>query len=306
MEKIATLAAAFLCILAVHAHEGDTISAPAPPCTAAPEAHAALLPDWTEHRWLFGVWGRQNILDTYLSPLEYTGTTHGTLHRSERPAHWGRGVSTVMQMGTTFAYDHSPTDDSKALDLQLAIGGGFTRSWRPATGLRIAAGGLLQGSGGFTYNISNGNNPVQARLALELVPTTLCEYDFRLLRHALRARIQMDLPLAGMMFSPRYGQSYYEIFGLGQRDRNIRLTTPFSAPSARLLATMDIPVGNATLTVGYHADVRQSKVNALKRHAWNNTIVLGFVRHVRRVKAKEARTARKHSASESGLNATQP
>lgn len=251
---------------------------------AASDSLQSVKPRITEHRWLFGLWGRQNLLDTYLSPLTYKGTTHGTLHRTERPARWGKDFRTIMQMSSGFVYAHSPTDDAKELDFQLTLGGGVMKSWAFGNDWRVAVGSLVQGSGGFTYHIANGNNPVQARLALEVVPTASAECSFKCLRRTLKARMQVDAPLFGAMFTPHYGQSYYEIFSLGQRDRNIRLTTPFSAPSARLLATLDFPLRGATLTLGYHADVRQSHVNSLKRHSWSNILVVGFVRHVKRVK----------------------
>lgn len=239
----------------------------------------------TEHRWLFGLIGRQNVLDTYLSPYEYTGSTHGTLHRTERPAHFGTGAEKiVMQMSTNFSYDKSPTEDGKIIDLNITLGGGLTHDFRVTPRLRLIAGGLLEGFGGFTYNTRNGNNPAQVRLQADLAATAAAEYDFRCFHRTFRARLQGDMPLVGVMFAPHYGQSYYEILNLGNRDHNVRCTYPGNAPSFRILSTLDIPLRKITLTVGYHADIRQSYVNDLKRHGWSNQLVLGFVRHVRHVR----------------------
>ena len=238
----------------------------------------------TEHRWLFG-WGAENILDTYLSPYEYRGVSYGTLHRSERPAHWGGGrVRTLMQMCSNFSYDHSPTEDGKELDLQLTLGGGFGYTWTLRPHLRLLAGGLLEVSGGFTYNTRNGNNPAQGRLQLGLTPTASLDYAFSLWKRRWNWRTQIDVPLLGAMFSPNYGQSYYEIFSLGHYDKNVRFYCPTNSPSVRLLTTLDVPLRRVTLTFGYHADVRQSRVNGLKRHAWSNQIVVGFVRRVKKLK----------------------
>ena len=82
------------------------------------------------------------------------------------------------------------------------------------------------------------------------------------------------------MFTPNYGQSYYEIFSLGHTDRNVVPTTPFSAPSLRFLSTVSIPLRRACITLGYKADIRQSSVNRLERHAWNHTFVIGYSRLV--------------------------
>lgn len=256
-------------------------------CCVVSLSCAAALPDSlrvTEHRWLFG-WGWQNVLDTYLSPYEYTGTSHGTLHRSERPARFGGGkLQTVMQMSTNFSYDKSPTGDGKLLDVNLTLGGGLQRVFRPAPRWRLTAGALVEGFGGFSYNRRGGNNPAQVRLQADVAAGAAAEYSFPLFRRTGRLRLQADAPLLGLMFAPHYGQSYYEIVGLRDYDHNVRFTYPGNAPSFRVLATWDIPVGSSVLSVGYHADVRQSKVNGLKRHGWSNQLVVGFVRRVHRVR----------------------
>ncbi|MBR1593867.1 MAG: DUF3316 domain-containing protein [Alloprevotella sp.] len=239
----------------------------------------------TEHRWLFGLVGSENILDTYLSPLSYTGMAHGTLHRSERPSRLGDGRwDVVFQSVTNFSYTSSPTDDGHYFDGQGTLGGGLVRVWMPSEHWRMTAGALLQGTGGITYSTRNGNNPVQGRLGAELAPTATCEYDFHIGRMPLKARAQLDVPLVGAMFTPRYGQSYYELFSLGHYDRNVVLSHPFNAPSARLLTTLDFRIRHTVLTVGYEADIRQSHVAGLKRHAWSHTLVVGFVRRMKRIK----------------------
>ena len=57
----------------------DSTKAPAP-CPVESTA-----PSITEHTWLFG-FGKANVLDTYLSPLEYTGPALSLTHRSDRTA----------------------------------------------------------------------------------------------------------------------------------------------------------------------------------------------------------------------------
>lgn len=234
-----------------------------------------------EHVWLYGV-GRANVLDTYLSPMEYTGTSLGFVRRTERLARWGRGRVTVQGLFTgNVAGLSSPTDDGKEWDGQFSASFGWLCNWRPHPSLRLAAGGLAGMSTGFTYNTRNGNNPAQGRLSAELAASGLADYAFRVAGRPFSARLQLDIPLLGGMFTPAYGQSYYEIFSLGHYDHNVRLTHPFNAPSFRMLLTLNVPLGRATLSAGYHCDVRQSDVNFLKRHIWNNQFVIGYVRYVR-------------------------
>lgn len=227
---------------------------------------------------LFGI-GAANVLDTYLSPLEYTGSTLSFDLLTQRLARWGKGRWGVTARYTfDVAYLHSPTDDGKAWHGNLAAAGGLLRHFRPAPRLRLSAGATAGGALGFTYLVRNGNNPAQGRLAAELSATLQGEYAFLLFHREAGALLRLDAPVLGAMFTPAFGQSYYEIFSVGESDHNVRLTHPFNAPSARLLALVTLPVLGAHLSVGYSADVRQSHVNHLKRHDWQNRFVIGYTR----------------------------
>ena len=235
-------------------------------------------PSLTEHQWLYGV-GYVNVLDTYLSPLTYQGPSLSVWHRSERLAKWGKGKVTVQgNFGGQASYIKSEADDDKAWDGNINAGVAWHRNWRPVESLRLAAGGFLNLGMGFTYLLKGGNNPAQGRLHLEGGFSGIAEQDFHIRKYPMTARVQLDVPLIGAMFTPNFGQSYYEIFSLGHYDKNIRATHPFNAPCARFEATLRFPVAGAVLTAGYLGDVRQSHVNHLKHHAWNNAFVIGYVR----------------------------
>lgn len=67
------------------------------------------------------------------------------------------------------------------------------------------------------------------------------------------------------MFSPEYGQSYYEIFSLKHGGKNILFTSLHNQPALRQLLTLDFPVGNMNVRAGYICDIQQAKVNHLKK-----------------------------------------
>ena len=237
----------------------------------------------TIRTWAWGV-GRGSVLDTYLSPLTYTGTNFTLFLQTERQARWGHGHVTVQAIYTgQGAYLHSPTDDGKDIDAELSAAGGWLYHWDVGTHWRLSLGGMIEGSGGFTYNTRNSNNPAQARLGTDLQASARAEYAFKFFGQKASARLQLDGQALGMQFSPEYGQSYYEIFSLGHSHGIIHLTHPGNCPSARMQATVTLPVKRTRLTLGWLSDVRQSKLGGLKRHAWRNTFIIGYTRQLRRL-----------------------
>lgn len=234
-----------------------------------------------ESQWLWGA-GRSNVLDTYLSPLEYTGPTLSVVHHTERLARWGRGhVSTIGLYTLHGAYLHSPTDDGKEWDSELSAAGGWRYNWHLSPHWRVALGGLAEATTGFTYNTRGSNNPAQGRIGAQLEASFLAEYSFRIGHKQALARIEMESPLLGLQFAPEYGQSYYEIFSLGHSNGVVHFTHPGNVPSVRLQALATLPIWGAHISIGYLADVRQSKLGGLKRHAWRNGFLIGYTRTLR-------------------------
>lgn len=237
---------------------------------------------------LFGI-GGQNQLDTYLSPYEYTGTEIRFFRESMRKTHWANyriSVQNIIQ--GSFAYTASPTKDGKAWGGDINWSIGWHYNWKVLPGLRLMAGGLVDMSTGFIYNTRNGNNPAQGKAAIQIAASGIAIYHFQVAKKTFTLRYQINFPIIGAMFSPNYGQSYYELFSLGHYDHNVCFTHPGNAPSVMNILTLDIPVSTATIRIGYLSDIRQSHVNSLKRHSWSNLFMIGYVKHFQLVKSKDS------------------
>ncbi len=242
---------------------------------AATDATTEALPV-TQRSWSVGI-GPSKVQDTYLSAVHFSGTGFTLLgsYVYERP---GRRWYTAWQhqLHASQGADRAGHDSmlEGAYDLYL----GRLRCW-PLAGnkLSLAAGVMANIGIGGLYNTRNGNNPAQARLHLALMPTLAARYRFSLCRTDMTLGYEAQLPLAGVMFSPRFGQSYYEIFGRGNYDRNMVVTTFVSAPTFRQQLTLDGQIGRrATIRIGLLADLQQARVNDIRQHVYSYRLMLGL------------------------------
>lgn len=262
--------------------------------TAAPEDNEStaclslpgLSRDATRSTAFVGV-GRNHLYDSYLSPLDYSGLTLGFGRMQERQKSWAQGRITSL-LRWSLKGTRAQTGNGKGQlwdgEVELTYGGHYNRLFSPfnnASTLRLGAGVLMGGHVGGTYSTRNGNNPAQGRVAVEGALSGVADYRFRLLSRQWQWRTLVEVPVAGLMFSPQYGQSYYEIFELGHYNHNLRFTHPFNAPSICIFSTLSLPFAHRRFSIGVDADIRQSQVNGLKRHAWNTMLVIGYTRTIK-------------------------
>ncbi len=237
--------------------------------------------------------GGTSLLNTYLSPLTYSGSQMSLTHDNvRRTRHFDYRLAVQNEWRGTVAYAQSPSHDSKAWLIDLSWGVKWYYSWQVRSQLTLLAGGGVEAHVGGQYNTRNGNNPAQLDLAAYLPVSAQAIYKFTLWGTPLSARYQFDMPLVGLQFSPKYNQSYYEIFQLGHSDGNLCAVSPFNAPSFRQTLALDVPIAGGTMRIGLLSDVRQSHINGIKVHAWHHSFLIGYVRHLTRIKAKD--TLRHH------------
>lgn len=244
---------------------------------------------YTTHSTLFGI-GHLNQMDTYLSPFEYEGFQGNIVHEKFRPTHWLEGCMVTQQKTEGhLGMSKNPAQNASALSGTLSYKIGWHYSWNPVSSLKLFAGGGFQVVAGGVYNTRNGNNPAQAQARTGLYASGIAAYPFQIRKQRFQIRYQIDIPFCGMMFSPNYNQSYYEIFSLGNYDHNIRFIHPGNAPIFYQALTLDFPVKGFTFRVGYGCDIEQSRVNGIKSHSYRHSFLIGYVKDFYFLKRNETR-----------------
>lgn len=223
--------------------------------------------------------GPTKILDTYLSNEHFSGTGltfMSTVERRKPTNKW----TTLLEHQANISKSNDREDMVDELEGSYNLYLGRLYTWNLLNNrLTLQAGGMGNAYIGFIYNMANGNNPAQARLAVNIMPTGIAKYRFTALKRKMSLRYEMQLPIAGIMFSPNYGQSYYEIFSRGNYDNNIVPTTFVTAPNFRQQLSLDINMSRRyTLRIGYLGDWQQAKVNNLKSHIYSHRLMLGIAK----------------------------
>ena len=224
--------------------------------------------------------GATDMLDTYISQEEYSGSELRIVGQTDRrlsrhPA-WRRSLTHTGRV----AFASPRADNADYLAGLYTCNFAMRHVWTLGAQWTVEAGGQAEGGLGFTYSTRNSNNPAQAKIYLNVGPAAAATFRFHLLRKSMLLRYEVAAPLVGALFSPNYGQSYYEIFSRGNYDHNIVPTYPLCAPSLRHALTVNIPLRRASLRLGYLGDCQQAKVNDLKYHNYSHLFIIGYAKNL--------------------------
>ena len=232
---------------------------------------------------LYGI-GHTNVLDTYLSPMEYTGTEFRVLRENMRKSKWADGKlirQSQFQANVSMLGNKAGTGSEISLLANWNLA--YYYQFPISENLKLLAGPNLDLNGGMVYNLRNSNNPVNAKAYANLGASGMAMYHFKVKEHPFMLRYQLNVPLVGLMFSPEYGQPYYEMSLSQDFGKNICFTSLHNQPSVRQFLMLDVPIRKTTVRIGYICDIQQAKVNHLKSHAWSHAFMIGFVKHFRSV-----------------------
>ena len=235
---------------------------------------------------LYGI-GHTNVLDTYLSPMEYTGPELRVLRENMRMTQFMQGkVSRQSLFQAHVAMTENRIGTGSELTFLANWNLAYHYQFRIHEQLKLLVGPNLDINGGMIYNLRNSNNPVQAKAYTNLGVSSMAIYRFHIQDYPLVLRYQLNVPLFGLMFSPEYGQPYYEMSLSHDWNKNICFTSLHNQPSLRQLLTLDFSIKSTNLRIGYLCDIQQAKVNHLKSHTWSHSMMIGLVKNFYVLKGK--------------------
>ena len=229
--------------------------------------------------------GYTNMLDTYLSPLRYGGAHVELMGESfSQSKISGKRWYTQSLLALHGDYLTPPSDNG------LTVGGmadySYTYYYNTSvakSGLSLYVGPQAQLRIGGIYNLRNSNNPAQLKLGVNLAVSAIVKYAFAWRNVPMSVRLQTDLPIIGTAFGPEYGQSYYEIFYLGQSDGCVHLTSLHNNLSLRANLNYDIQLHTCMLRLTLANDLYQWTLGKQHYRMFIHSMMLGYVKNLYRV-----------------------
>ena len=223
--------------------------------------------------------GQSSVYDSYLSPLKYSGWNIGLTGEQMKTSRLLKGrLSTQELFYVEFAYTDNPSKSANTYIGSLNYNYGMYYPFNPIGKLQLWAG--LQGDVllGAIYNLRNTNNPANAKANLNLNLSGMAAYRFHIRRQVMQLRYQMDLPFVGALFSPEFGQSYYEI-GLGDGNALVHFAAWHNRFSMRNTLSVEFPLNFCTLRLSAMNWVYETRVNDLNTQLISHSIYLGVSKY---------------------------
>jgi len=221
--------------------------------------------------------GSSHLLDTYLSPLKYTGW-HAAFNYERvqamkfSPEKWRQ----QLDLGVEINSGENPARNATLLYGNLSAAWAMSRLWRLPYRLTVTAGGRVEGNLGGIYNTRNGNNPAALKADISVGATASLGWDVNLWRLPVSLRWQTSMPLLGLFFSPEYDELYYEIY-LGNSHGLAHCGWPGNLFRWDNLVTADLGFGNTTLRLGFRSRIYSTEANHITTRTFSYSFVLGVV-----------------------------
>lgn len=229
---------------------------------------------------LIGV-GGTNIRNTYFSnsQTKYNGLGLRMLNeRMKLKSIANHAISSQRMLHIEVSTTQNAAGSVNVLSGFIDYSYGIHYRFHPQENLKILTGTSVRGLLGGMYNTQAANNTTTLHIDLDMNLSAAAIYTLRWKNYPLIFRYQIDVPFIGALFSPKYGQSYYEIFGLKNTSGIISFSSFHNKFAMRNYLTVDLPVGNLIVRTGYLNNTYYSHINDINVHNVSHNFMLGLVK----------------------------
>jgi hypothetical protein len=225
--------------------------------------------------------GGYMMKDTYLSPEKYGGVGFRFMNermRLTKMANYKISRQNIVNVDISNVMNGAKNASFLSAFADYSLG--YHYRFMPDPYLKIFVGGSTHGMLGMVYNTRNGNNPITVHADVDLNLSVMAIYEFRTKKKKspLAVRYQFETPVAGILFSPVYDQSYYEIFSLGNTAEIINFNSLHNKFAMRNYLMFDFPVGAMTVRAGYMGSYYSTDIHLLDRYIVSHNVMIGFVK----------------------------
>jgi hypothetical protein len=219
--------------------------------------------------------------------LEYNGNNVGLIYEQMKMTRLLKGaVAAQHRLNLEIAETTNPTGTATDYMGNLEYAYGSLYRFAPVWKIQFFAGANADALLGFIYNTRNGNNPVTAKANLNLNLSGMAAYQFRIKKQTIQLRYQINIPVAGIFFSPQFGQSYYEI-GLGDNENLFHFASLHNQWMMRNFLSLELPFNSCTIRLAYMNWIYETSVNDLNTHISSNSFYIGFSKNLYIVSGKK-------------------
>jgi hypothetical protein len=223
--------------------------------------------------------GKSSVYDTYLSPLKYKGVNIDAIYEQMKLTGLGKGNILAQHLFCIeLAETKNLTETAASYNGSIEYAYGLHYRFKPVHKIWFFTGLQLDGLVGGIYNMRNGNNPATAKAHINLNLSGMVAYRMQIKQQPIQLRYQLIFPVAGMQFSPEFGQSYYEI-ELGVNNQLLHLASFHNQFVMRNLFSVELPLSFCTLRLSYMNWVYETRINSLNTQILSNTFFVGFSRN---------------------------
>lgn len=231
--------------------------------------------------------GTSSVYDSYLSPLKYTGNNVGLYYEQMKNTKLMSGNVSAQHLFTTnYSWSKNNTGTASYYSGIVEYDYGLHYHFKPIDQWQFFAGMQAGGLLGFIYNTRNGNNPATGKAHLNLNLSAIANYKLQIHSQPVLFRYQLSIPFIGAMYSPQYGESYYEI-GLGDTKNLVYLASFHNYFSIRNVLSAEIPFNTFTLRLSYYFSFYETRINDLDTQLTTNTFYIGFAQNFFVVSGKQ-------------------